>query len=161
MDNQKPDVAYVKQRLVELRESDKYIENLFEQKEMIEAQLTGISSPSLSDMPKSGTSSSPDRFTYKIAKLDELKAKIAKKIEQRDKERRYFEKLLSSVKKANQVSVIEMRYFYAMEWEEINNAIFGRKEDFEYRMDTYVRRTFYIHGEALSALALLMAECPE
>ena len=98
---------YVKQRLIAYRESDKYIDNLIELQERAEAQLAGIGSPAFSDMPRSGTPSSPDRFTDKIAKLDELKAKVKDQIEQRDNERHYFEKLLSKIKKANQVSVID------------------------------------------------------
>lgn len=161
MENPQIDVSYVKQRLIDYREADKYIDNLIEMQERVEAQLTGIGSPSFSDMPKAGTNSSPDRFTNKIAKLDELKAKVNDRIEQREKERHYFEKLLSKIKKANQVSVIEMRYFYSMEWEEVCSSIFGSKSDYEYKADSYMRRTFYIHGEALSKLAELMAEFPE
>ena len=161
MENLQIDVSYVKQRLTDYRESDRYIDNLIELQERIESQLTGISSPSFSDMPRSGTSTSPDRFADKIAKLDELKAKVKDRIERRDNERHYFEKLLSKIKKANQVSVIEMRYFYSMEWEEVNSSIFGRKGDFEDREESYLRRVFYIHGEALASLAELMTEFPE
>jgi len=161
MEKTQIDVAYVKQRLIAYRESDKYIDNLIELQERAEAQLAGIGSPAFSDMPRSGTPSSPDRFTDKIAKLDELKAKVKDQIEQRDNERHYFEKLLSKIKKANQVSVIEMRYFYSMDWEEVNSSIFGRKMDFNDREESYLRRVFYIHGEALARLADLMMEFPE
>ena len=161
MENPQIDVSYVKQRLTDYRESDKYIDNLIELQERMQAQLTGIGSPSFSDMPRSGTPSSPDRFADKIAKIDELKAKVKTKIEDRDNERHYFEKLLSKIKKANQVSVIEMRYFYSMDWEEVNSSIFGRKEDFEDREESYLRRVFYIHGEALASLADLMTQFPQ
>lgn len=161
MDNQKPDVAYVKQRLVAYRESDRYIDNLIERQERIEAQLYGIGSPVISDMPRGGTSSGPDRFTVKLAKLDELREKVRDRIKERDDERHYFEKLLSKVKSANQVSVIEMRYFDAMSWEEVNESIFGRKEDFDDRRESYMRRIVYMHGDALAALAELMSKCPE
>lgn len=152
-------VSDVKQRLREYKEMERYVDSLIERLERLESTLSGIGSPVMSDMPKSHNSS-PDRFTDKIHKKDELTKKVKDRIKKRDDERHYIEMLLSKLKKANEISVIEMRYFDLMDWEDVNEALYGQEKDFLEREDTFRRRMFYIHSEALRHLAVLMTKYP-
>ena len=142
----------IKKRLTAYMELEQHIDNLIEQYETARAQLEGISSPDISGMPRGSSGASHDRFANKIARCDDLEQKIQRKMAARDSERRSLEELIDALPKARQKSVIEMRYLDAMDWKEINQVLFGRNEDFAYREDTYMRKIFYAHGEALDIM---------
>ena len=49
--------------------------------------------------------------------------------------------------------VIQLRYFDRLGWPEVAETLFGSREDFDDKYDSYMRRTLRIHGTALVELA--------
>ena len=56
------------------------------------------------------------------------------------------------LKKPTEKAVVKMRYIDSAEWEEITNTLFGGKDDFNYKCDSYQKRVFRAHKNALENL---------
>lgn len=49
--------------------------------------------------------------------------------------------------------VINLRYYYGADWKEINQRLYGKRKDFEEKIDRYMDKVFKTHGRALLNLA--------
>lgn len=94
-----------------------------------------------------------------VARLDILRAKVeAAKFEGDtifSEIERAIEKISGS-RCAEKRAVLELRYLDMAGWDSVNYAIFGGKTDFLYREDSYLRRIFYIHADALKKLSVIL-----
>lgn len=52
----------------------------------------------------------------------------------------------------NERQVIRLRYIDGFTWTDVCRGLFGRRKDYEERLDTFERRTYKIHGKALENL---------
>lgn len=145
-------VEAIKRRLADYSELEKDIQNQLERLERLSAKMYGLSSPALTGMPSSG-SKSVDKLTYLVSKRDELQSSIDDKIRRRDSDRLYLQNLVNGLSKADERAVIELRYFDGEKWSDVNSIIFGTKDDFDEKEDSYLRRTHMMHGDALIQMA--------
>lgn len=53
---------------------------------------------------------------------------------------------------SEQRQVIMTRYFDGKTWAEVSEVIFGRRPDFDEKAESYQRRVYRIHGDALANL---------
>lgn len=146
------DTDAVKEWLRTYPEKQQDIRNMQAQYERLEDKLSSIGSPTLSDMPKS-----PSRVMDKEAELIAQKVDLEKEIEMAKKDvhqlRVEIEKVMSCLKKANEKAVIRARYLCEEEWNDISFILFGAKEDYLDKEESYERRTYMIHGSALLNMA--------
>lgn len=55
-------------------------------------------------------------------------------------------------------TLIRLKYLDACEWSDVNFLLFGDRANFSEKEDTFLRRTFRLHTEALAELEKLRAE---
>lgn len=51
--------------------------------------------------------------------------------------------------------ILNLRYQYGEEWDEVCRAIYGRRADYELELDRYMNRIFKAHGHALLELSVM------
>ncbi len=117
-------VAAVKKRLEDYQELDKYIQHQIERMENLESKMYHLGAQVLTDMPKSPNTVA-DRTGALVAQHEEMLERIKGLIEQRDREWAWAKSLLSSIKKANERTVIECRYHDGEKWETIAKILYG------------------------------------
>ena len=103
------DVEAVKQRLIDLRDLRREIENQSERLERLETKLVGVGAQALTDMPKS-PSPSNDRISDLMQQKFDLEEDIRATLEHRRRERMFFEKIIRRLKHSDERAVIRSRY---------------------------------------------------
>lgn len=151
---EKDEFEAMKERLRDYRSMNKEIENQIERLERMEMRITGIGSPTLSDMPKN-PSTVYDRMADSVARKVDFENEIKELIAERDSERRSLESLIRQLKKPDERAVIRMRYLDIEDWEDILMMIFGGQRDFNDKYDNYKQRMFRLHSAAISNMAAL------
>lgn len=146
------DVEAVKQRLIDLRDLRREIENQSERLERLETKLVGVGAQALTDMPKS-PSQSNDRISDLMQQKFDLEEDIRATLEHRRRERMFFEKIIRRLKRSDERAVIRSRYFDGASWGDVVDLLYGDEEDLLEREDMYRKRVFKLHGRALLSMA--------
>lgn len=146
------DVEAVKQRLIDLRDLRREIENQSERLERLETKLVGVEAQALTDMPKS-PSPSNDRISDLMQQKFDLEEDIRATLEHRRRERMFFEKIIRRLKRSDERAVIRSRYFDGASWGDVVDLLYGDEEDLLEREDMYRKRVFKLHGRALLSMA--------
>lgn len=155
IDETRYDTDAVKYRLIEYRERAKDIEIQTERLDRLEMKILSIGSPTLSDIPKS-PSPPQDRTTALIADKIDLENDIRQAIAEQRREKEAIEVILRKLRHSEERAVIRMRYFDGASWNDVVDMLFGGKDDFLGKEDTYLRRTHKIHGSALLNMAIII-----
>ena len=146
------DVEAVKQRLIDLRDLRREIENQSERLERLETKLVGVGAHALTDMPKS-PSPSNDRISDLMQQKFDLEEDIRATLEHRRRERMFFEKIIRRLKRSDERAVIRSRYLDGASWGDVVDLLYGDEEDLLEREDMYRKRVFKLHGRALLSMA--------
>lgn len=146
------DVEAVKQRLIDLRDLRREIENQSERLERLETKLVGVGAQDLTDMPKS-PSPSNDRISDLMQQKFDLEEDIRATLEHRRRERMFFEKIIRRLKRSDERAVIRSRYLDGASWGDVVDLLYGDEEDLLEREDMYRKRVFKLHGRALLSMA--------
>lgn len=146
------DVEAVKQRLIDLRDLRREIENQSERLERLETKLVGVGAQALTDMPKS-SSPSNDRISDLMQQKFDLEEDIRATLEHRRRERMFFEKIIRRLKRSDERAVIRSRYLDGASWGDVVDLLYGDEEDLLEREDMYRKRVFKLHGRALLSMA--------
>lgn len=146
------DVEAVKQRLIDLRDLRREIENQSERLERLETKLVGVGAHALTDMPKS-PSPSNDRISDLMQQKLDLEEDIRATLEHRRRERMFFEKIIRRLKRSDERAVIRSRYLDGASWGDVVDLLYGDEEDLLEREDMYRKRVFKLHGRALLSMA--------
>lgn len=146
------DVEAVKQRLIDLRDLRREIENQSERLERLETKLVGVGAQDLTDMPKS-PSPSNDRISDLMQQKFDLEEDIRATLEHRRRERMFFEKIIRRLKRSDERAVIRSRYLDGASWGDVVDLLYGDEEDLLGREDMYRKRVFKLHGRALLSMA--------
>ena len=155
----------IKLALIEYREREKEIINQTERLSLIDDRLTGLGTPSLSDMPRT-PSPANDRIDRLLSIKLELEKDLLSKQEFQFEFRRHVEEVLKKIKKADERLVIRARYLDCSiyhqdrltDWTDVSNLLFGGKLDYLEKEDSYLRRTHMIHKAALIEISAIVAE---
>ena len=114
-------------------------------------------------MPR-GSGNPVDALGSTVAKLEKLRSQVSAAKSKADSIGLEIEAAIAQIGGARCVEkrvLLEMKYLDLMEWGDINRALFREKSDFLLREDSYQRRTFYIHADALKKLGdILDAQKP-
>lgn len=152
MDEKRFDTDAVKTKLKEYVEKVKYYRLQCERMDRLQTKIIGVGAQVLSDMPKA-PSHDNDRAADLIAQKIDLEKELGESVAEILEERRGIEKAIRSLKNADQRAVILSRYIDGDSFKDVNELVFGGKADFADKEDSYMRRLFNIHGEALIGLA--------
>ncbi len=145
-------VEAVKQRLIDLRDLRREIENQSERLERLETKLVGVGAQALTDMAKS-PSPSNDRISDLMQQKFDLEEDIRATLEHRRRERMFFEKIIRRLKRSDERAVIRSRYLDGASWGDVVDLLYGDEEDLLEREDMYRKRVFKLHGRALLSMA--------
>ena len=111
-------------------------------------------------MPKS-PNTVHDRIGRMVAQKDEMERKVRKLVDIQSRERHWIQNILSHLKKADERAVIQMRYIDSESWSNVSRMLFGAKDDYEEKQESYLRRTTKLHGRALVSMAKWASVYPE
>lgn len=59
-------------------------------------------------------------------------------------------KIINALPEVEQRQVVLARYMDGLPWDMVNVIVFGKKDDFDIKRDSYQRRIYRIHGNALA-----------
>ena len=152
MDDKRYDIYAVKEKLKSYGEMVKDYSNQCERLERLMIRLEGLGAQNITDMPKS-PSPSNDRMSDLISQKIEIEEELGFTYKEIQEERRKMEKAIRSLRSADQRAVIRSRYIDRETYKEVTNLLFGDRKDYLDKEETYMRRTFQLHGEALVNLA--------
>ena len=136
------------------RENESALDDLIERIAVLRSRLESPKSVALSGMPH-GSRSEHDPFIRTLAKIDDLEARAQDLLAV---SRILYRELNDNIDQitgkgwADKKCVLRCRYIDGFKWDEVCEILFSRKPDFEEKQETYLRRTFRIHNDALEAL---------
>ena len=138
----------IKARLIAYSDEQKTLDWERDQLDMLRMRVYGPKTSKMSDMPRP-TSTCFDKMNEDVEMLIEKEEKIKDLAEKHSTERRSIERLISSLHKIEERKVITSRYIYGKEWNDVMDDLFGDREDFLDKRESYYTRIHRIHGRAL------------
>ena len=146
----------IKKKLEHIATLERRIDNLIERLEYLEAIMGSASTPSLTGLPGGGDGTS--KTEREVTKKLELEAQLHDLISDENEIRRKLEHMIRLMKKPDEQTIIEMRYFDKANWWTICSVLYGKEDDYETNSQRYLKRAFKIHGSALQTLAKIEKE---
>lgn len=147
----------IKKRLKQYMERERDIENQLERIDRMEAKLTSVGSPIFSDLPKSPSPSQQRMADLTDRKVD-LEKKVAQAMERQKEERSKLEEIIDKLEVSDEKAVIRMKYFDSASWDGVLSMLFGCREDFLDKEESYRRRMYTLHGSALQNMGKIYQE---
>ena len=150
--NEQPKTKRIKDRLAAYLKLLREIDNEVERLDRLLLTYGSPPGPDLSGMPrpKGGVS---NRVAVEAAKKIELEDHIKELNAEEREENRAIEAMLRQIDDPDKRAVIRLRYFDRADWNDVAFALFGTEPDYLTRSESYLRRTYKIHGRALLDLA--------
>lgn len=153
------DVSAVKDWLIEYREKERDIDNQIERLERFIIKMTSVGAQVISGMPRTpGTTE--DRIGGLMVRKEELEDAIRSDVSKQSERRKVIESILAQLRRSDERAVIRMRYIDRESWNTVAELMFGSRDDYEGKEDTYLRRVHKVHGAALQNMAQVMSEDP-
>lgn len=159
MEEKQYDTDAIKEWLYDYRETERDIDTQVERLDRLDMQMTSVSSPIISDMPRS-PSPVYDRAAALVAKKVDLENEIRETMQSQKKKREQIEEILKHIRSSDERGVIRIRYLDRASWYEVTDILFGGKNDYIDKEETYLRRVHKIHGSALQHIAQYVSEHP-
>ena len=159
MEEKQFDTDAIKEWLNDYRETERDIDNQVERLDRLDMQMTSISSPVITDMPRN-PSPVYDRAAAVVAKKVDLENEIREAIQSQKRKRELIEDILKHLRSSDERGVIRIRYLDRASWYEVTDVLFGGREDYLNKEETYLRRVHKIHGSALQHIAQYVSEHP-
>ena len=157
------ETSSVKTWLLRFNEAQRTLELLRERLDLAETAAHSPKTAIPDGMPH-GSGNPVDILGSTVAKLEKLRSQVSAAQAKADSIYEEIEEAIGKIagaRCAEKKAVLQLRYLDVMSWETVNNALFGDKKDFLYKEDSFMRRTFYIHGEALKKIGdILDAQKP-
>lgn len=120
-------------------------------------QEYGIKSPSFDGMPKAQGDPRRSPMIEAVMRKIELEERVKKKEAEIAADWAELEPFIEQLLPIETL-VMNLRYYYGAEWEDVCRGVFGKHRDYELELDRYMNRTFKIHGRALLSLSALMGK---
>lgn len=105
-----------------------------------------------SGMPRGGGARELNETESIVYKKMELEKKIENLRDEIDRDWDALEPLLD-VLDPTQALIMKLRYQYGADWAEISRRLYGRRPDYDERVDKYQNKMFKTHGRALLTLS--------
>lgn len=150
--SEKPITQRIKDRLAAYTAMLRDIDNQLERLDRMEMTMASPPGPDLTGMPR-GSGTPSDRTGMMVERKMELEEQIDRLKAEEKKERNAIEGLILQLSDPDERAVIRLRYFDRADWNDVAFALFGTEPDYLTRSESYLRRTYKIHGRALLDLA--------
>ena len=150
----------VKTWLNRYRQKLENIERLAYELDALESKVTSPSLPALDGLPHT-PGYAGDRMGGIVGRLDELRTVIEEAQAEATATRREIEAIIKQISGPHwpdRRAVLRFRYLLCMAWPDVTDALFGAKRDFLDKEDTYMRRVYRLHSEALLDLLELVPD---
>lgn len=157
------DISAVKEWLSDMRQLQSSYEQLVERYCQLKEATASPRSAIPDGMPH-GSTNPVDKIGTSVARLEALKEKVESAAAKANALYTEIDQAIDQITGTNWAvkrSVLQCRYLDLMGWGEVTEMLFWQQKDFADKYDTYLRRTFYIHAEALAALAAVRKELGE
>lgn len=151
------DSEAVKEWLEDYVLAEEDIDSEIERLEYFVSKMTSIGSQDMNGMPRS-TSASTDRMADMLARKEELEESIRESVRKQAEVRKKIETVVRKLRKTERRSVIRLKYIDRAEWPDVFEVMYGNREDFNDRYDTYKRAVYRHHDDALSEMARVLSE---
>lgn len=148
----KPITQKIKDRLADYTAMLRDIDNQIERLDRMAMTMASPPGPDMTGMPR-GSGTPTNRTGMMVARKLELEEQIKESIAEERRENAAIERMIRKLDHPDERAVIRLRYFDRVEWDEIAGVLFGDRQDYLDKVDTYQKRTFRLHGRALLALA--------
>lgn len=148
----KPITQKIKDRLADYTAMLRDIDNQIERLDRMAMTMTAPPGPDMTGMPR-GSGTPTDRTGMMVARKLELEEQIKESIAEERRENAAIERMIRKLDHPDERAVIRLRYFDRAGWDEIAGALFGDRQDYLDKEETYQKRTFRLHGRALLTLA--------
>lgn len=131
---------------------------LYSRVENMRVRIESAQTSSLDSLPHA-TGYVSDRMTADLARLEALDDEAK---EARAHAVALYREIDAAIKQikgpgwADKRAVLQVRYLDLEPWEGVTEVLFGRRDDFEERRDSFLRRVFKIHGAALAELSKIV-----
>lgn len=149
-----PTLEKVKEWLSRFAENERQLDNLMERIETLRSRLGAPGSPTLSGMPRGG-GDGVDMIGRKLIAIEALEEQaqglLARSRSLYAETNRAIDEITGK-RSPDLRAALKMRYLDLASWEEITAMLWSSKENFSDNVESYSRRTFRLHGEALEAM---------
>lgn len=135
-----------------LADNEREMDILTEGLQRIKVRLTGLSAQELSDMPRA-PSPPTDKWSYLIHLKNQMEEQIRDATEAQRKMRDRVTGQIKKLKSADDRQVLLLRYLYRMDWADISASMYGSREDYAEKEDSYLRKAYRRHASALEKMA--------
>ena len=149
-----------KERLNAHRDMLEKLETLKQELEYAEDAYGSIRSPDFSGMPRGSSDPSKSPMVEAVIRKIELEERIKRKEAEIAADWAELEPFIEQLKPIETL-IINLRYFYGAEWDDVIFNVYGKHRDYWQKADYYRNRTFKLHGRALVTLAEIMGEIPQ
>lgn len=158
--NQKDAVNDIKERLGEYTRLLREIDNQYERLGLMEMTMAAPPGSSMTGMPR-GSGTPSDRTGMMVLRKMELEEQIEERLAEEREERAALEAMIRQVENPDERAVLRLRYFDRADWDGICAALYGDRQDYLDRLDSYQNRTYKAHGRALLRLAEILKDSGE
>lgn len=145
-------IAEAKSSLIRYRRLVRKLNTQSQRLRVVMTKLYTVGSPTLSDMPKN-PSPSNDYETDLLDRKQHIEQIINTLEPERKMKSDLYEGIIEQIDDPDEQAVLQIRYLDCEKWDTVNEILFGDEEDFEERIDSYMRRTQKLHGRALQRFA--------
>lgn len=133
------------------------LEKLDAMKEELEYVYGSIKGSNLSGMPGGGGYKGTSEPEVLVRRKMELEEKVQRKEDEVDRDWADLEPMIESLKPIETL-ILNLRYRYGEEWEDVCFTVFGKRSDYLDEIDCYMNKMFKAHGRALLELADMTEE---
>lgn len=157
------DIEAAKEWLNRYTDNERQLDALLERIEAIKTRITSPRSATLSGMPHGGgyEADSIGRFLATVETLEEeAQGLLAQSRELYREINTTIDKSITGPGRPYRRTVLKCRYLDLFSWHETLEIMFARNADFMDRYDTYERRMYKIHRQALEQMQIPVMELP-
>lgn len=140
-----------KQYLLKYQYLTQEVDRLSDERAQVLARAQKIT-PTLSDMPKS--QSGANRLELAVEDIVENTDKLAEKIREMLHAKEEIEQVIDSLEDDTLREIMKYRYINMMTWNKVCYTLYHDKDDFIDKFDSYLRKLYRKHGNALESLSL-------
>ena len=128
------------------------LETLKLELEYAEEQYGVCKAPNYSGKPGGGGDKRTSEPEVKANRKIELEKRVRRKQDEIDRDWDELEPMVEQLEPIETL-IINLRYRYGEEWDDVCFTVFGRRKDYDTEIDRYMDKMFKAHGRALLALA--------
>lgn len=154
------DAQNVKEWLSRYRLAVEEAEGLSERARELRLQVESARTANLDGMPHHQPFSA-DRIGRTLGQIEDLEQQAQAAWDSAAGVYDEIQKGIDAITAPNLRTALCARYLDLLPWERVSAVLFGNREDFERRSDSYLRQAFKLHGTALAELAHIQKEGEE